>query len=281
MCWIVSGGQNVWIPDGATPCLNQNPVAPPSPLYFALPYYPTDACTLILTPQPKRDLSPNDIKILAVLIAGESSSGYVPDDVSYMKAWALLNKHAWDRLQPDKKNWSPFESWKHPERPLLDQMHISGSVQKQVHDLLVEYRKAKSGGWPLLGNPQRFASIEATVNRAINSWSLYGPKSGLDPTNGAIGFVDSGGKCFPAGKCKYVEDPDGEPDPVTFNEMGDVYQNAITDYAKIEDWRIHYYANSSGFNSTRTYQYQINGYGQPVYTFTVFEYKPWPSFTWP
>ncbi|MEP7134382.1 MAG: hypothetical protein ABI904_05570 [Chloroflexota bacterium] len=236
--------------------------------------------TPIPTPQTG-DLSPNDIKILTVLIAGESSSGYVPDDISYMKAWALLNKHAWDRLQPDKKNWTPFESWKHPERPLLDSMKISGSVPGQITSLLNQYQNAKSGGWKYLNDPQRFASIEATVNRAINSWALYGPKSGADLTNGAVGFTDAGGKCFPKGKCKTIEGPDGKPQLATFNMMGEVYQNAITGEAKIEDWRFNYYAERSGFFSTKTYQFGLNDYSQPVYTFTVFEYQPWPAFTWP
>jgi RHS repeat-associated protein len=152
------------------------------------------------TPIPYVGFSSDYIKVLIVLIAMESSSGKVPDNVNSMKAWALLNLRSFHQTSGLKhyRRLTPFEDWKNHERPLLYEQGISGGIENQVAQLLKLYEKYKCGLNGILA--EAFDSIEAGVIQASIEWYAYGPNSMADPVNGATGFWDAAGLRYPEGK---------------------------------------------------------------------------------
>jgi hypothetical protein len=231
------------------------------PLFWGGPC-PGTTGTALPTPTPSTSgLTQDDIKILAVLIALESSSGVVPDDVNYMKAWALLNIRSYH--QAYNRNLRPFESWKHHERPLLDELRIGGTYDAQVAELLRWYQRYSNGDVPRI-SAERFASIESATISAVEHWALYGSNSSVDPIHGATGFTDASGLYYPSGSIR---------DRHLF-EIPNYISEIMTNQAEMEQFRLRAYSNSS-----RVYQFSIDPYtGKPAYTFTWFE--P-PTYPWP
>jgi hypothetical protein len=283
-------------PPSVPPSGNSTPVPPPSNPTTTPPppvqpsgtatstldqIFPYPCPTPTWTPTPATgDLASDDIKILSLFIAAESSSGWVPDDVSYKKAWALLNKHSYDLLIHTDRRWTPFESWKHHERGVISGTFgiTDPTIEGQKRELLGWYAKALSGGWTYM-KPARFSQIEMVVRSAVTSWALNGSRSPADPVHGAIDFTDAEGLCFSdmgrGNKCKGSGTSD---DPyVYFGQMGTTYENVRRDPVTLEEWRQKFWPNDS------TYVYQIgidpNHNNDPIFTFTRFKQpivEPWP-----
>lgn len=245
---------------------------------------PTPTLWSIGTPTPPTGgLSPDDIKILSLFIAAESTSGWVPDDVSYKKAWALLNKYTFDLLtHPD---WSPYKSWKHHQRGITeDAFNIKApseiendealAMQYDQTELLKWYAKAHAGEWTYI-TPARFAQIEMVVNKAVWEWARYGSRSPSDPVQGATDFTDAGGLCFSDGGGG-ADCPGNGDSSRTFNQLGATYLNVRRDKVTMEEWRQKFWPNDS------SYVYQVgidpNFNNDPVYTFTRFKQ---PDGGWP
>jgi RHS repeat-associated protein len=241
---------------------------------------PTITPTLTLVPTPPTgDLSLDDIKILSVIIAFESSNGRVPDDVSYMKAWTLLNIRSYH--QAHGYNYRPLENWKHHQRDMFTAKNIGGSYENQYNALLGWYTSYSTKGEEHTGmSVQRFAEIEATTRRAVQSWALYGSKTSLrssaDVVHGATSFTDTAGLCFPSGQCRKSPNRDDKSGYEEFGEMPNYLQISM-DYTRIEEWRRSIYPNSSNIYSV-TIAPQYNN--APVWTFTNFSLPynpPWPN----
>jgi hypothetical protein len=268
MCWINVGGVNVWIPDGATPCQSGNTGTQTSPTTTTSPgtYLPCTPTGVPTLPSPTTGgLTSEDKKILAVLIAMESTSGAVPDSVSYMKAWALLNLRSVHQKYPpfNSQNLSPFEDWKAHERDLLDSKGINGTVAEQKAKLL-EWYESYSNGEVRGVTADRFASIERITNRAVRLWTLYGPNSSVDPIRGTYDFTDASGLKYPNGS---------EHDRYLYQIPN--YQSAImTNRKEMERFRSLFEVTSP------LYVYSTDpSTGLPLYTFTRF--KSDPQYTLP
>ncbi len=251
---------------------------------------PVPAATFTSTPTPPTGgLSLDDIKILTVFIAGESHSGAVPDYVSDMKAWALLNLYTWNRLDPNKKDWTPFKSWKHHERNLIsmtfginapDNINNNEALAMQYDktELLKWYMKGRAGQWTRL-TAARFIEIEMVVNRSVWAWASNGSRSPADPVHGAVDFTDAEGLCFSDGGRGDICPGQGTADNPyrTFQNLGATYVNVRRDFTTMEEWRKKFWLNES----TTSYQVGIdtNHNNDPVYTFTRFKQPPggWPK----
>lgn len=187
------------------------------------------------------------IEVLVTLIAGESSSGTVPPDVSYQKAWALLNlyTHHLGEIWRDTPV-TPFEAWKSAERGLLDIWGITGTVESQVEAILTEYASYKQSTVQI--ESADFSAIERVVKKAASEWYQSGPNSMLDPVNGSTGFFDASG----------VRNANGV-------KLGDTsnYTALITNPVALEVFRQNNYPNS-------TYVYPY-GRGGNKYTFTCWQ----------
>lgn len=209
---------------------------------------------------PTGGLTSDDIKILAVLIAMESSSGAVPDSVSYMKAWALLNLRSVHQKYPlhQGQNLTPLEDWKAHERALLDEKGINGTLDQQKTKLLEWY------GWYSNGvidgvTADRFASIERGVNQAVGEWALYGPNSGADPIHGTYDFTDASGLKYPNGL---------EEDQYLY-QIPNYKSTIMTNWKEMERFRNLFEVTSP------LYVFSTDPYtGLPVYTFTRFKSDP-------
>jgi len=187
----------------------------------------------------------------------------VPDDVNYMKAWALLNAHSY------KQAWKifnrPFDDWKAHERPLFNDpaIAISGSYEQQTTKLLEWYGRYSREEVPKV-TVQRFHEMESAVKSAVYDWSRYGSRSPQDPVHGAVGFTDASGLFYPSGSD-------------TDRHMFEIpkYQSAImTNPTEMEAFRQRAYSNSS-----RIYQFSTDPFTNlPTWTFTWFEM---PDFPWP
>lgn len=189
--------------------------------------------------------------------------------------WALLNKHSYDLAMG--KKWTPLESWKRHQRPLLDAWGIGGSLQDQTIVLLGMYESARSGGWRYMTS-QVFMEIDVTVNTAVVSWALHGSRSPADPVNGAVDFTDAEGLYYTPdckGKPANTNDLNGNG-WLEFNEIGAIYDTTRRDQDALEKWRIRCYSD----NTTRIYQIGIDPRHEnaPIYTFTRFKQ---PDYPWP
>jgi hypothetical protein len=212
-------------------------------------------------------LSDRDIKILTAITAMESSSGNVPNDVNYLKAWALLNARSYNRANGNFYG-NAIVDWKHHERDLLNSLGITGTIEEQEDAILKWYDGAANGDKSI--SQEDFAELESSVTKAVNDWALYGSKSSADPVHGATGFVDASGLCYPTGACSKHGG-----NWQHFGDMPNYYAvSTDVDHSELESWRTNIYPNSSQIYSTGIYPYT----GLKMYTFTWFEQ---PSYPWP
>ena len=273
-----------------SPCINAGqpntvPTTTPLPLPTGTPTpIPTNTCTPTLPPTLTStpawgDLGLDDINILSVIIAFESSNGRVPNDASYMKAWTLLNIRSYH--QAHGYNYRPLENWKRHERDMFSAKNIGGSYESQYNALLSWYTSYATKGEEYTGiSVQKFAEIEATTRMAVQSWALYGSKTSLrssaDVVHGATSFTDTAGLCFPSGQCRKSPNRDDKSGFEEFGEMRNYLQISM-DYNRIEEWRKSIYPNSSAtYSITIAPQYS----NAPVWTFTNFSLPynpPWPN----
>jgi hypothetical protein len=130
------------------------------------------------------ELTETDTELLIILIVGESTSGWVPLDVDYQKAWALLNKISYDIAHGNFA--SAKASWGSTERGVLTALDISEISDKEIKD---KYRSYRNGKMSVEG----FTKIESEVRRAISQWKRYGSRSFADPVRGAVGYRDLSG----------------------------------------------------------------------------------------
>ena len=199
------------------------------------------------------------VKILIVLIAMESSSGIVPDYVSYMKAWALLNIRSYHRSSGLSYygNLTPFQDWHNHESGLLSQYGIDGTLDEQMEVLLARYESYLSGNNSKI-SAERFAEIAEAVMDAGMSWFTFGRNSSADPVNGATGFWDAKGMHYPDGK---------DIDPL-LQDIPNYERDIMTNYDEM--WRFrNVFGNALAVSLV--YQYSIWAEsGSPIYTFTVF-----------
>ena len=207
------------------------------------------------TPVQYSGFSEDYMKILIVLIAFESYSGRVPDNVNYMKAWALLNLRSFHRTSGlDQYNHlTPFEDWKSVERGVI------GS--KNEADLLKQYNKYASGKSETI-TAEEFAEIEAQVRKAAIEWYATGRNSWIDPVKGAIGFIDAPG-------CYY---PNGNPQTdVHLNDIPGYEITIMTDPIEMQSWRD---VMAVDVVTSEIYPVDINPNNpeQNVWNFTIFSY---------
>jgi len=207
------------------------------------------------TPLPYLGIGFNEtyVKILIAIAAMESTSGWVPDYVNYMKTWSLLNLRS--SHQSAGYEYTPFEDWKNSERPTLDSQQIKGTVEEQINKLLIYYEKCASGNCSI--PPNAFAKITSTVIAAGQSWQANGRNSVADPVHGATGFKDASGLYYPNGKVTDREHLGENPN----------YQNIIADKDQMSTFQSKFQQNLA---YSGVYQIGVNAYSDPVYTFTVF-----------
>jgi RHS repeat-associated protein len=107
MCWIISGGVNVWIPDGATPCQSGNTGTQSSPTGTTLPelYAPCPPPTvstrsLISMLIPRRidnfmEIKDDPVELIARALLGEEAEKLFTHEEDDAKgvAWAIRNRH--------------------------------------------------------------------------------------------------------------------------------------------------------------------------------------------
>jgi RHS repeat-associated protein len=169
------------------------------------------------SPKPENviDLSEADIELLVLLIAMESSSGKVPDEVNYMKAWALLNKISFDIAHG--KYTSAWNSWKNHERGLLD---AYGVTPDKVSNMYNDYLEK---GY--------MATLDDAVRQAVTAWQANGRFSDADPVHGAVGFTDLAGMRDDNGEqLQDRSDWDSTPNSISLNK----------DTIEKNWWRGHY-----------------------------------------
>ncbi len=121
----------------------------------------------ILDPVQYVSLKEEEIRILIVLIAMESSSGNVPDYINYQKAWTLLNLRAYTRFNGQKRE-SALAYWRMHESALLDSptINIKGTIAEQEKKLLSFYESYLSGGKPGISKSD-FLAFETQVKNAV------------------------------------------------------------------------------------------------------------------
>jgi RHS repeat-associated protein len=138
-----------------------------------------------------RELTNSEIRALVMLIAIESSSGEVPIGISFMKAWALLNRLTYYSNQINRGSRTVIGVWGTAERGALLDYGLTGTDEENFTQLVYAYNNWRANGSPSGSlTREEFLEIDDAVRLAVTEWSTEGPGSRVDPTQGGLGFAE-------------------------------------------------------------------------------------------